>query len=87
MRDNTRYESDNLRFKASQCCHELCRDACVQGAMPAPSFSRTTAIQALRTSDNIEQLKGNLKEEHILKVGPQFRPGLPSVALTPKFES
>lgn len=36
--------------------------------MPAPSFSRTTAIQALRTNDNIEQLKGNLKEEHILKV-------------------
>lgn len=39
--------------------------------MPAPSFSRATAIQALRTHENIEQLRGNLKEEHILKVGPE----------------
>ena len=36
--------------------------------MPAPSFSRETAIRSLRTHDSMVQLRGNLKEEHILKM-------------------
>lgn len=36
--------------------------------VPAPSFSRATAVQSLRTHDSIEQLRGNLKEEHLLKM-------------------
>ena len=40
----------------------------LQSAMPAPSFSRETAIRSLRTHDSMVQLRGNLKEEHILKM-------------------
>lgn len=36
--------------------------------MPAPSFSRATAIQSLRTHDGIERLRNNLREEHMLKM-------------------
>ena len=44
----------------------MCRR--LQGAMPSPSFSRTTAIQSLRTHESMERLRANLKEEHILKM-------------------
>lgn len=36
--------------------------------MPAPSFSRATAIQSLRTHEGIERLRFNLEEEHMLKM-------------------
>ena len=36
--------------------------------MPAPSFSRATAIQGMRTHESIERLRYNLKEEHMLKM-------------------
>lgn len=36
--------------------------------MPAPSFSRETAIRSLRTHDSMALLRANLKEEHILKM-------------------
>jgi len=39
-----------------------------QSAMPAPSFSRETAIRSLRTHDSMALLRANLKEEHILKM-------------------
>jgi len=42
----------------------------LQAAMPSPSFSRASAIQSLRTQENMEELRSNLKEEHILKVCP-----------------
>lgn len=36
--------------------------------MPAPSFSRATAIRSLRTHEGIERLRYNLQEEHMLKM-------------------
>ena len=42
----------------------------LQGAMLPASFSRASAVQSLRTHENMEDLRSNLKEEHILKVRP-----------------
>ena len=42
--------------------------AAIQDAMPSALGARHTAIQFLKTQENIDRLKRNMKEEHVLKL-------------------